>query len=479
MSLLDLFNISALQHGGFVALGLLIYFVVTRATRQRRHPSAALAWVMSLALLPYLAIPAFLMFGTRKVERPAPARRLALPQDPDTPRWLAPLLAGMGIAPASANQRVTFDADGAQALATLTGLIEQARHELVLGTYVLGHHGVGLQIAQALMGAAQRGVSVRLLIDAVGSWRAPPTLLWRLSASGVQVRRFMPLLLNSVRGHTNLRNHRKLVVADGHRLWAGGRNLASEYFVDQVGEPAWTDLSFTLEGAIAGEALAAFERDWRKSSDDWLSGRTRAPAGAPPAPAGPRAVGATPPPAPDGHTHVAQWIPSGPDRFEDSLHALLMAGVYQARHRVLAMSPYFVPDDALLNALCTASRSGVQVCLVLPARSNHRLADLARHRALRALAEAGATIVLTDAMVHAKVLMFDDDVALCGSANLDGRSLFLNYEAMTAFYSAADIAWIDKWFDARARAGHAYQPRPPNWFQDLAEGLVRVVGFQL
>uniref|UniRef100_UPI000395AF24 phospholipase D-like domain-containing protein n=1 Tax=Comamonas sp. B-9 TaxID=1055192 RepID=UPI000395AF24 len=124
-------------------------------------------------------------------------------------------------------------------------------------------------------------------------------------------------------------------------------------------------------------------------------------------------------------------------------------------------------------------RRGVHLRVVVPQRSNHRLADWARERALRALVLAGAEVFCSPHMVHAKVVIVDDSMGLCGSANLDGRSLFLNYEAMTAFYSAPDIAWLQQWSEQQMAESSAYAYRAPGWWRDVGEGLVRAVAFQL
>ena len=128
---------------------------------------------------------------------------------------------------------------------------------------------------------------------------------------------------------------------------------------------------------------------------------------------------------------------------------------------------------------CLACRRGVQVTLLVPQRSNHRLADWARERALRALAAAGAQIWLAPAMLHAKAVLIDEDFALSGSLNLDARSLFLNYEAMTAFYGADDLRWLYRWCDVQIARAMPYQARKVGWARDVAEGVVRTVGFQL
>ena len=178
-------------------------------------------------------------------------------------------------------------------------------------------------------------------------------------------------------------------------------------------------------------------------------------------------------------THRTQLVPSGPDQAEDTFYGLLLTTLYRAQRRVLAVTPYFVPDDSLLKALCLAAQRGVQVELVVPARSNHRLADIARARALRDLVAAGAVVRLAPGMVHAKAVMVDDTIALCGSLNLDARSLFLNFEVMVAFYDSDDISAVTQLLDTNFRQLPPHQPGQASLLRDIAEGLVRWLGFQI
>ncbi|WP_232521736.1 phospholipase D-like domain-containing protein [Paracidovorax citrulli] len=268
--------LSGLGHAVFVAVGLLIYVMATRIGRQRRHPSAAMGWVLAIVAFPYAAVPLFLMFGSRKFVRPqrraapmlaaGPASLVAGPLPAPGPAWATQLLAGLELAPPVRNARIAFHGQGAQALEALLATVDSARHSLDVCTFVFGDDEVGRRVAAALQEAAGRGVAVRLLLDAVGSLGMPPELSATLKQGGVQVRRFMPLLHNPMRGHTNLRNHRKMVVADGERLWSGGRNLACEYFLDRPRLPAWIDLSYEIDGPIALQAAAQFAADWQAAS---------------------------------------------------------------------------------------------------------------------------------------------------------------------------------------------------------------------
>jgi cardiolipin synthase len=176
---------------------------------------------------------------------------------------------------------------------------------------------------------------------------------------------------------------------------------------------------------------------------------------------------------------LTRLIPSGPDWADDTFYNLLLASAYQAEDRILAVTPYFMPDEALLSAWMLACRRGVKLDLLVPQRSNHWLADVARERALRELARSGARIWLYPGMIHAKCFLVDSQLALVGSANLDGRSLFLNFEMMTAFYEAKEIAWLDTWINHRKDEAAAYEPSEPGWLRDVGEGLVRTVGYQL
>ena len=458
------FSLSALEHAGFVFAGLLIYVMVTRLGEQRRYPSAAMAWVLAIVAFPYIGVPAFLLFGARKFIRPV--RRLTESKEAIVncagPAWSLQLLAALDVSPPSVDSHVDFHDDGPASMRALLALIAGAQQQIDLCTYVLGADQTGASIVALLVRRAGDGVQVRILLDAIGSMQSSWQQIRALKNGGVKVRWFMPVFHNPLRGRTNLRYHRKLVVVDRRHMWSGGRNLASEYFVDVPGRVAWTDLSFDIRGSIAVQAQLLFEKDWGAAGG--YANTVVEEKG-----------GVTDP----ANGTSTQLVPSGPDRADDTIYELLISAAYQARDRILAVTPYFVPDEALLSAWCIASRRGVRVTLLIPARSNHRLADRARERALRALAEAGASVHLYPAMIHAKGVIIDDQLALCGSANLDSRSLFLNFELMTAFYGAAEIVWLAAWIDRQVRRSNAYQARAPSLGQDIIEGIVRSVGFQL
>lgn len=449
------------MHGLVVALGLLIYVLSSHAMQKRRDPTAAISWVLAIALIPYLGLPLYLLFGSRKRLQ---ARNLSIkPMPPPEPMpadaWPRQLAAAMGQPPVESYGGLRVHAEGREALQALFEVIDSAQHALSLCTFIIGRDAIGNAVLARLVAQAQRGVKVLLMVDGFGRLLGGRLSLHELKAAGVEVILFGPVLRLAGRSRPNLRNHRKIVVADGVRLWCGGRNFAAEYFEGAEGRPPWRDISFDLHGPFAAQALDLFNSDWA-----YANGAARPPR---------RMV------APGPDEPYAQLIASGPDQADDTVHNLLVTGCFKARTQIVAVTPYFVPGEALLMALVLAARRDVVVDLILPAHSNHHLADFVRHRALRALAAAGGRIWLTPYMLHAKAMVIDGDLAMSGSANLDSRSMFLNYELMVAFYAPSDIRRFAEVLDAHRAAAVPYRAGKPSLWRDFTEGLVLWLGFQL
>lgn len=451
-----------------VAVGLVIYVAASHSLHQRRHPSAAIAWVMGILLVPYVTLPLYLAFGSRKVVPPRAAqgtRRVLTAATYGPAARARQLGVAMGLPDLVAYEALTIHEDGSAALVALRRIIAEASRTLEVSTFIFGRDVLGDEIAELLKDKARQGLRVRLMIDGIGIYLGGYPDLKGLGDAGIEVVRFVPPLRSPKRGRTNLRNHRKMVIADDRHLWCGGRNLSAEYFEGDprpiLGSVPWLDLSFDLDGELAGQAQQQFEQDWAFATER-------------PAPA-PR-VFATPAPA---VRTLAQLVASGPDQPDDTIFTLLVSGCFTSQRRILAVTPYFVPDNALITALSLAARRGIDVDLVLPARSNHTLADFARHRALRDLVSAGGRVWLHPRMIHAKAVLIDDDFVLAGSANLDGRSLFLNYEMMVAFYDRKAVRGFSSWVEARRSECAPYVAKTPGMARELAEGLLLWLAFQL
>lgn len=404
--------------------------------RQHRSAAATIAWIAILLLLPYAGLVLYVLAGSPRKRSAALAEYLAAhvhpPADaaaglcPDTER----LLRALGLPGATGGNRVEFRRANGQAHDALLGVIRGARQRLLLSVFSFEADAKGTEILETMRERAAAGVQVRMLVDGYGSLELGAPAVRALVAAGGRVARHRPLLhRGSVRGAFNSRNHRKLVVADGAAAWLGGRNMAAKYLGDAdtagaaVGvAPPWADLSLVVEGPAAAVLESVFRSDWLAASGETLGADAVASAAS-------------------GGSSTVQVLASGPDMPDDTLHAMLIAGVAGARERVWIVSPFFVPDDALQTVLRLACRRGVDVRVLVPRRSNMRLADVVRTAYLDELAAAGARVELFEPTVlHAKLLVIDDRVAMVGSANLDMRSLFTNHEVAVVLYSAADVA---------------------------------------
>ncbi len=447
---------SVSQHFLVVAIALLVYVLTTRARREQRAPTSAIAWVLGMLLMPYLALPAYLVFGQRKL------RPVGVPRPPRAApagHWAAELIDSFGLA-APSRCAIRLHPDGTAARDALWAVIDSAQRSLDVCTFIIGDDDIGQEVVRRLAARARQGVKVRVLLDGFGAVSLPRRYFDTLRAAGGHVSVFRPLFSLRRTGPRNLRNHRKFTIADDAWLWSGGRNLAGEYFTGNAAQPVpWRDLSFDIRGDVAAAAARQFEHDW--ASVRRYSARV------------------VPPQPPVHEGQLAQFLPSGPDQTEDTAQALLVDACFRAEHRILAITPYFVPGDGLRDALRLAARRGVQVTIAVPQQSNHRLADFVRSRAMRDLARAGVAFRMLPFMVHAKAVVVDHDLAMCGSINLDLRSLLLNHEAAVVFYGAEQIDWLSGWIETTASAGDTYRARQPGLARDLAEGLLLTLAFQL
>ena len=445
--------------GGF----LLAAVVIAHMLRQRHSSAATAAWLLVIVIVPYVGVPLYLIFGGRKLQRVAGAKeKIQLPHNADH----APPVAAMdtflrtyGLPAARTGNTFTLCPTGERAYQELVNLIEHAEERLCITTFVLGSDAVGEDIMARLARKAQNGVSVKVLLDGVGSLATRKKTIEPVRRAGGQVKFFMPMVHSPIKGRTNLRNHRKMAIADGKVVMAGGTNIASEYIGPQPSPTRWRDISFILSGPAVQDYNEIFRSDWKFASGEVLSDLQTE----------------FPPAAEYDGTTEAQVVPSGPDVAGDPLYAALLSLIFSARQRIQIVTPYFVPDESLTQALCIAAHRGIDLQILVPQRSNHRLADIARTTYLRDVQHAGGRILLyPEGMVHAKVCIQDSAVAIIGSANFDMRSLFLNYEAALFVYGADEIAAIEDWVADLARAGQE-GVREVGAVQDVCQGVVRMM----
>lgn len=438
-----------------------------RALGLRRSPQSVLAWLLGIVFLPYIAAPLYLVFGLRKL--PKRVREKARPfapdvaaQAPEPPRGTVQrVLFTMGLPPAREGNRFELLPDGVRAYAALLAQIRGARRSIHLTMFLLGDDAVARSLVEALAERARAGVEVRVILDAVGSMHTARAAGCVLREAGGELRIFMPLCRAPLRGRANLRSHRKLVIFDGAALFTGGINLAEEYLGPAPLPGRWRDFAAIVAGPVAFDAEELFAADWE------FCGGARGE------------LAAVDPPAPIVGGAVLQLVPSGPDVRSDAFHDALVTAISSAKERVAIVSPYFIPDAPSLLALALAARRGVKTQIVLPAKSNHRIADFARRAPLRELARAGVEIALyRPGMVHAKAMIADDDFAYLGSPNFDVRSFYLDYENALILHDVAHVGVIRAWIDALyAECDHGPAPVHPE--QPLLEELAHLLAPEL
>jgi cardiolipin synthase len=414
----------------FLAVALTMLAAVL-ILQQRRTPQSTAAWLLFILLVPYAAIPAFLALGFRKQGSRFPTIRFSSTgkDAPRPPSQLDDLFRHFGLPPASDGNAFKLLDNGESAYAAIMRLIEEAQDTLDITFYLIADDAVGQAFMEALTRKARSGVQVRLIVDRLGDLRRPRAALRNFRKAGGHLRYFSPILHAPDKGHLNLRNHRKMVIADRRRVFSGGMNVGLEYMGPTPDALRWVDLSFLLEGPVVETFLDVYRSDWGMVARNTYE---------PKAPALPSAVGGT----------VAQLVPSGPDMDGDPLHDGLVNAIHTAQRRIWICTPYFLPTELLGSALAIAGRRGIDVRILLPERSNHRIADVARGAYLRDLAEAGCRVLyFPDGMVHAKMGVIDD-LAWAGSANFDVRSMLLNFETALFVYDADSVADLAAWFVA-------------------------------
>jgi cardiolipin synthase A/B len=435
---------------GVLFIGIALIWVL----QQRRSPQSALAWILFIFTLPYLGVPLFFLLGVRRSG--ARYDELTFAGRPASPpvHPLDDQLRRLGVPPAAPGHRLVLQTSSEAACAALKALVAEAEHSLDVVLYRLDADKYGVTFARALTDAAKRGVRVRLILDQIGTWRRPRRALWKLRQAGGEIHFFSPVPRLRATGRFNLRNHRKMVLVDGRKIWSGGRNVGATYLAAQDRPATWRDLSFTLEGPVLQHYGEVFEADWAKQT-------------------GTPAERAIPVPPVEGSDALVQLVPSGPDMRDDGLHDMLVHAIHTATERIWIATPYFLPTDQLFHALVSAARLGRDVRILVPARSNQRIADFARGAYLRELEEMGCRILrYTPGMMHAKAMLFDD-VAVVGSANFDIRSMLLNFETSLMLYDADQVAVLEQWF-TELESGCLEGTRPVRLPRRLAEATFRL-----
>lgn len=450
----------------FIVLGILLLIVaLLHMVYQRRSPSSMIAWLLAIVLLPYIAVPFYFVIGFRKRRNKKTKSPFSLqPVDELPDRMSHPIdavLRSNGIPGTTQGNRFELYTDGVKAYRTLMEQIAQAKESILISTYILNNDTVGKAVIKALSGKAKEGVKVQLLVDSLGSlplyfFQHP---LKALRKAGGEVLFFMPILRMPLRNYINLRNHRKIYLFDEKIVLTGGMNLSDEYMGQDPDALRWHDLLFLAEGPAVFHYREIFASDWAYAAQK-------------------EALIPQKVPYTDGDA-LMQVVPSGPDISGDVLFEALISAIYAAKKRIWIVTPYFVPDASLMQALIIAHHKDVDVKLISPRESDNPVADLVRSSYMRELEEHGIHVALYEGtMLHAKAILFDSSSTMLGSVNIDNRSLLLNYEVVSFAYSAAIISDIEAWMNGLLEHS-GRQMKTAGRLRRLGENLMRIIAPQL
>ncbi|MFA7474950.1 MAG: cardiolipin synthase [Castellaniella sp.] len=424
--------------------------VAAQAAMQKNDVRAAIAWVGVILMSPFVGAFLYLVAGINRIrhdQMSTQRSRLvkdyvnsAHPAFGDVGPVSAPQFASLRVLcdqvsrfPLQGGNHVTLLDSGDQTYPAMLRAIDEAHHCIALQSYIFDHDRIGLRFAESLRRAQERGVEIRVLIDAVGARYSHPPILRLLERNGIRADRFMTNPLGLRSAYANLRSHRKILFVDGHLGFMGGMNIRESFMASLAGRRADSDTHFRIEGPLATQLFAVFANDWefatgeRLRIEDWVR--------VSPLPPAPRVP--------------ARCIRSGPDRFMAATHRVLLGALAVAQRHVRIQSPYFLPDQVLIGALNTAARRGIQVDIVIPGRNNLRLVNYAMTAQLAQVLEGGCRVWrCRKNFDHSKLLTIDDAWSYVGSSNLDPRSLRLNFELDMEVYDRALAEQLSQRIDA-------------------------------
>ena len=411
-----------------VLIGLLTLLAVLSAGHaliNKRDPRSALGWILTCVAVPLLGPLFYWGMGVNRIYRRAkrwhreagealrwPIREASTVSAPlpaelsylKELRRLSDRVVSTELLPG--NTIVPLE-NGEEAYPAMLAAIEGGVSSVHLCTYIFDGDATGRRFVAALKRAADRGVEVRVIVDSLGEKYSRPTARKLLKGSAVQFRSFLPLRPG---GYLNLRNHRKILVVDGALAFTGGMNLGDRHLVSVTG-PQVKDLHFQVSGPAVADLQRTFLEDWRFAKGEQLTGARYFP--------GLAGTGSA----------LVRAVSDGPDKEFRKLHWIILGALSCARKRVAIVTPYFIPDRPLIAALVTAALRGVSITLVLPGVNNLPFVQWASRSYLWELQQQGVRIFSQPPpFVHTKFMVVDGSWSLIGSANLDPRSLRLNFE---------------------------------------------------
>jgi cardiolipin synthase len=414
----------------------------------KRDARAAVAWVGLIWLVPFLGALLYLLFGVNRIRRRARSVRPnhhhpeLPPSDfvcaisevrdfiPDAAHLtaLAEVVASATGRPLLKSNRITALHNGDEAYSSMIQAIDEAQDSVVLSTYIFDNDRAGRLFLDAFERATARRVEVRVLIDDLGARYSWPSVLRPLRRAGVHVGRFLPKLIPVWTRFANLRNHRKVMVVDGRVGFTGGMNIREACLLELNLRQLVRDLHFRVEGPAVAHLQEVLVDDWAFTTGELLQG------------------GRWFPPLESTGETLARGIVDGPDEDFERLRMTLLGAVACAQSSITILTPYFIPDSALITSLNVAAMRGVDVNILLPAENNLRIVQWASTAQLWQVLQRGCRVWLTPPPFdHTKLMVVDEAWVLIGSSNWDARSLRLNFEFDLECYDPELGASLQQW----------------------------------
>jgi len=428
--------------GTVLHLGLAI-LVTVHVLLYKRDVAAAIGWIGLGWLSPILGPALYWMFGINRVRRRAYriSRRYVARRGPPPPMGAirsekyAALERAVGVLtrrPTLANNAIAPMRNGDEAYPVMLQAIADAKVSIGLASYIFTADEAGRPFIDALIAARKRGVEVRVIVDGIGSGYFFSMAAFLLARGGVTVVRFMHSWLPWRTAFLNLRNHKKILVVDGKRGFIGGLNISAHNLKAAKPRTAVRDMHFEVSGPVVAQIAEAFVLDWEFATGEELQGEAWFPA---PDECGPA---------------LARVITSGPDQDIEKIEFMFLQAIGTAQRQIKIITPYFLPDERLVAALELAAMRGVDVDIVIPENSDHRVMDWAVMAHVAPLLIAGVKIWRApQPFEHSKLMTIDGGWSLIGSANWDQRSLRLNFELNMEIYDHDFSAMLSEKIAAR------------------------------
>lgn len=331
---------------------------------------------------------------------------------------LAAMLTRSLSSPLTQNNSVTLLQNGEKKFPELIDAIKQAKHHIHLEYYILRVDNIGKHLLELLMDKAGEGIEVRLIYDDFGSPAIDDKLMKRMQAAGVALSPFYQIKFYLLANRYNYRNHRKIVVIDGQTAFVGGINVADHYINNEKSEKYWRDTHVRIDGPAVYYLQYLFISDWKFccgeviKSTDYYFPKTSPQSGS-----------------------TVQIAASGPDAVEPIILYSILQTIYLAKKEILITTPYFIPENSFINALCIAGQIGLSVKILVPKTTDSKIADAAANSYYAQLLRAGVEIFqYHKGFLHAKTMVADATLAMIGTANIDNRSFELNFEVNAVIY---------------------------------------------